>query len=92
MSIRWRYGLFILAIHLVIGILVFQLLKDNILWFIAAEVLLMSSLILAYKIYKDIIRPFRFLQSGIDALADQDFSIRFRTTGSKTMHQLITVY
>ena len=92
MSIRWRYGLFILAIHLVIGILVFQLLKDNKLWFIAAEVLLMSSLILAYKIYKDIIRPFRFLQSGIDALADQDFSIRFRTTGSKTMNQLITVY
>lgn len=92
MSISWRYGIFMALIHLVIGFMAFRSLQNQKLLFIGAELLLLVSLAMAYQIYKALIRPFRFLESGIHAINDQDFSIRFRKTRSRPMNQLITVY
>jgi len=92
MSLKWRYFLFIGLIHVVIALLSYQLLRDQKLWFIAAEVLMLGSLVLSYSLYRSLIKPLQFLSSGIDAIADKDFAIRFRDTGSREMNRLIHVY
>jgi two-component system, NtrC family, nitrogen regulation sensor histidine kinase NtrY len=92
MSLKWRYFLFIGFIHVVIALLSYQLLRDQKLWFIAAEVLMLGSLVLSYSLYRSLIKPLQFLSSGIDAIADKDFAIRFRDTGSREMNRLIHVY
>jgi len=92
MSLKWRYFLFIGLIHLVIALLSYQLLRDHKLWFIAAELIMLGSLVLSYNLYRSLIKPLQFLSSGIDAIADKDFAIRFRDTGSREMNRLIHVY
>lgn len=92
MSLKWRYWLFIGLIHLLLGVLVFQLLADQKAWFLLVEVGLLVSLALAYSLYRALIKPLDFLSSGVDAIADQDFSVRFRKTGSPEMNRLIEVY
>jgi len=92
MSLKWRYFLFIGLIHVVIALLSYQLLREEKLWFIAAEVLMLGSLVLSYNLYRSLIKPLQFLSSGIDAIADKDFAIRFRDTGSREMNRLIHVY
>jgi len=92
MPLKWRYWLFIGLIHLIVGILAFRVLGDQKVWFLVVELILLISLGLAYSIYRSFIKPLDFLNSGIDALADRDFSVRFRKTGSPEMNRLVEVY
>ncbi len=66
--------------------------KSNTVLFIVLEVIVLVSMILTLYFYKLLFRPFRILQAGIESIADQDFSIKFREVGQKDMDRLIGVY
>lgn len=92
MSIKVKYFLFIGIIHILLTGLVLYLLWDHKLYFFPVEILVIISLYLSYQIYSEFIRPLQFMYTGIDAIRDEDFNVKFLLTGSKEMDKLILVY
>ena len=92
MSLKYKYLLFIGILHVVLVVLIYQLLKDEKLYFIATEVLVMISLFFSYLMYKAFIRPIELMQAGTDAIADADFSIKYVKTGSKEIDKLVDTF
>lgn len=92
MSTKIKYILFLGLLHVLITCLVFLQFKDQKVWFILSEIFIFLSLVLAFHIYQGMVRPLRFISDGIDALKDQDFTVRYRLTNSAELNQLIKVY
>lgn len=92
MSLRFKYILFILIIHVVLILVIYQLLEDNKWLFLGSEILVVMSLYLSYELYKGFIKPIQLMQSGVDAIADADFSIKYTKTGSVEINNLIETY
>ncbi|MEN0048765.1 MAG: ATP-binding protein [Bacteroidota bacterium] len=92
MSLRVKYFLLIGIIHALLLFLSFQILKEQKLYFILAELGIIISFLLSIGLYRSFIRPLKFLYSGKDAIQDQDFTIKFVPTGAKEMDQLIDTY
>lgn len=92
MTLKFKYFLFIAVIHLLLTFLIFQLLEENKLYFLLAEFGIIISLILSYQVYQSFVRPIDFISSGINAIADKDFNVKFIKTGSKEMDSLVGVY
>ncbi|MBC8152866.1 MAG: PAS domain-containing protein, partial [Bacteroidetes bacterium] len=59
---------------------------------ITLEVLVILSLYLAFQIYRSFQQPSEFIASGIEAIKDKDFSIKFVPTGNGEVDELIRVY
>ena len=92
MKFQTRYLLYILAVHAVLIGLTFQLLKHMKVWFMASEVLILLSLYVAFRIYRSFRQPSAFIASGIEAIRDKDFSVKFVPTGNEEVDELIRVY
>jgi len=92
MTLRIKYIIFVAAIHLVLLGLTYQLLKEQIYFFIASELLLFLSIYIAYRLYLGLIKPIDFIATSISAIEEEDFSIKFRKTGSGELNKLIEVY
>ena len=92
MSLKVKYFLFILLIHGVIALLVFQVLKEEQLYFLLAEIGIILSLVLSYLIYRSFIQPLDFIASGTNAIEDKDFNVKFVKTGALEMDRLVEVY
>ena len=92
MSLRIKYILFIILIHLVFTILLLQLFKDQLYFFLLSESLIFISLYISIKLYQALIRPIALMKTGVNAIIDEDFNTKFLKTGSYEMDQLILVF
>ena len=92
MTLRIKFILFVVILHVVTLVLSYFIFRDNKVLFIAAEVLVLLSIILSWQLYRGMIRPLQTLMNGVDAIKDKDFNVRFLQTGSYEMDQLINVY
>ncbi|MBC3786650.1 sensor histidine kinase [Spirosoma utsteinense] len=92
LTFRTRYLLYMVAVHAVLVALTFQLLKENKPLFIASEMLLVASIYGAIRIYRTFRQPAEFIQSGIEAIREKDFTVKFVPTGNVEVDELIRVY
>ncbi|RYY97896.1 MAG: HAMP domain-containing protein [Chitinophagaceae bacterium] len=92
MRLRTKYLLFIFFLHAVTLVLTFFVFRESKLLFIAAEVVILFSLWLSWGLYRELIQPLKTLMTGVEAIRERDFNIRFRPTGKYEMDQLIEVY
>ena len=92
MKLRTKYILFVAIIHLVALVLTFFIFRDNKIFFIASEVLIIFSIYLSWQLYNQLIQPLKTLLQGTDAIMDRDFNIKFLPTGKYEMDQLINVF
>lgn len=92
MSLKFKYIFFIVVIHVVLLVLIYFLLKDQLWYFLASEVLVFASIYFSYLLYRSFIRPIDLLHSGTDAIADKDFSVKYLKTGSTEVDNLVDVY
>lgn len=92
MRFQHRYLVYILLVHAVLAGLSFQLLKEHKGWFIALEGLIIGSLYIAIQFYRTFRQPATFITSGIEAIKDQDFTVKFVPTGNAGVDELIQVY
>lgn len=92
MTLRTKYILYIIIIHLVIIGLTFQLLSYNKALFIASEVLVIISVLVSISLFRDFYAPIKVLLSGTDAIRDQDFNVKYLKTGKKEVDQLIEAF
>lgn len=92
LSTRTKYILYMIALHALLMGLVYQLLFQSKPLFIATEVILLLSIGLSIQLYQDFSQPVAFIRSGIEAIKDKDFTIKFVPTGKGEVDTLIEVY
>jgi len=73
-------------------VLSFLIFKDNKIFFIASEVLILFSVYISWRLYNELIQPLNMLMRGTDAIKDRDFNVKFVKTGKYEMDELINVY
>ena len=57
-----------------------------------SEVVVIISIIIAWQLYQQLLRPLKTLMQGVEAIKDRDFNVKFLSTGKHEMDQLIEVY
>lgn len=92
LSTKSKYITYILVLHLVLIALVYKILFQDKFLFIASEVFLLISIAASVKIYQNFMQPNEFVKSGIEAIKDKDFTIKFVLTGKGEVDTLIEVY
>ncbi|KAA0992333.1 sensor histidine kinase [Dyadobacter aurulentus] len=91
-STRTKYIGYITVLHLVLIGLVYKILAQDKLLFIVSEVFLLLSAVVSIQLYRNFMQPIQFVKSGIEAIKDKDFSIKFVPTGKGEIDTLIEVY
>lgn len=89
---KLKFSIYIIILHTVIAVMAYYLLQEKKLYFFLAEIGIIFSLIIAFLILRSFIKPLEFIGEGKNAIADQDFNIKYIPTRSKEMNQLIEVY
>jgi len=92
MSLKAKYILFIGLLHTVLVILIYYVLEERKWVFLASETLVLLSLYLSYLLYQALIKPITLMQSGVDAIAEKDFSVKYLKTGSAEIDKLVGVF
>src|SRR5450432_3406681 len=92
MKLRTKYILFVAVLHIVELVLSYFVFKENTVLFIVSEVFIIISIVIAWQLYNELIRPLKLLMQGTDAIRDRDFNVKFLTTGKYEMDELIHVY
>lgn len=92
MKISTKFISFIVIIHAVAVGLSLYIFREKPLFFIASEVFVLLSLFLAWRLYQDLIQPLKLLMTGVEAIKDRDFNVKFLKTGKYEMDNLIEIY
>ena len=92
MKLRTKYIFFVVIVHLAALVLSYFVFKNYPLLFIACEVLILVSIVIAWQLYNQLLQPLKLLADGTEAIKDRDFNIKFLTTGKYEMDELINVY
>lgn len=92
MKLRTKYILFVVILHLVTLVLTYFIFKENKILFIASELLIIISMVIAWQLFKQLIQPLQLLMQGAEAIRDRDFNVKFVATGKYEMDELISVY
>lgn len=82
----------LVILHLVALLLSFFIFKGNKIFFILSEAFILLSAALAWNLFNELILPLNTLMSGLDAIKERDFNVKFRSTGKYEVDQLVTVY
>ena len=92
MKLRTKYILFVCILHLLTLVLTYFIFGENKIYFIISEVFIIISIIIAWKLYIELIQPLKSLMQGLDAIKDRDFNVKLLPTGKHEVDQLISVY
>ncbi|RZL54395.1 MAG: HAMP domain-containing protein [Pedobacter sp.] len=92
MKLKTKYILFVVTLHLICLVLSFLIFEKNKIFFIASEVLIILSILISFSLYKQLLKPLKYLTEGINAMNDHDFNVKFVATGKKEVDGLIEVY
>jgi signal transduction histidine kinase len=92
LTLRGRFVLYLLLLHLLFaGLAVFLLLRNR-LWLLAVEAVFALSLAAGLGLVRHFFGTLSVLQSGAQLLNESDFQARFRETGRPEMDELVRVY
>lgn len=92
MKLRTKFLLFVIILHLITLVLTWFIFDQNRVFFIASEVFVIISILIAWNLYLQLIQPLKSLMQGVDAIKDRDFNVKFIPTGKYEVDQLIEVY
>jgi PAS domain S-box-containing protein len=92
LTLRRRFVLYLVGIHLLFAGLAVFLFMQRRLWLLAVEAVFALSLTLGLGLVRQFFGTLSILQSGAQLLSDSDFQARFRETGRPEMDELVRVY
>ncbi|WP_428667920.1 sensor histidine kinase [Runella sp.] len=92
MKLSIKFIVYIACIHIAAIGLSFYIFKDEPLFFIGSEVLILLSFFIAWQLYQSLIQPLNLLMTGVEAIKDRDFNVKFLKTGKYEMDRLIEIY
>lgn len=86
------YGIYLVALHLLLGAMAYFFLRERLYLFLAVEFLLLLSLVLGFRFYRIFMAPTRLLSLGKAALQDGDFTSTLLPTPNAAVNQLVDLY
>jgi len=92
LSLRAKFALYLVFIHLVFGAGIGVLLWERRVWLLAAEAFFLLSFLVSLYLVRALFEPIRLIRSGVDFIRTHDFSTRIRPTGQAELDPLIDVY
>lgn len=92
MSLRLKFILYLIIIHLLFAGVAIYLLLQNRLWLLVVEAVFALSLISGLKLIQHLFGTLDLINTGAQFISDSDFTSRFREVGQPEMDQLIQVY
>ncbi|MDO1446107.1 ATP-binding protein [Rhodocytophaga aerolata] len=92
MSLRLKFILYWVSIHVIFAGLMVYLLRNNRLWLLAVEVLLVISFGVAMYLLKSFFKPLDMVMKGIDLIKDSNFSTAFHHTGQAEVDSIVNIY
>jgi two-component system nitrogen regulation sensor histidine kinase NtrY len=92
LSLRYKFILYLIVIHLLFAGLAVYLLKENRLWLFAIEAVFLLTLGLGIKLISSLFNTLDLINTGAQFIEDNDFTTRFRAVGQPEMDRLIGVY
>ena len=92
MSLRARFLVYLIAVHALMAGLAGWLIAQNRLWLIAAEIVLVISLLTGVWLVRSFFASVRFVDDSAQLLEDSDFMSRVRAVGQPEIDRLVAVY
>ncbi len=92
MKTQTKYILFVVIIHAVALTLSYLVIGEHKWVFLLAELLIIISVYISFKLYQELLKPLKLLVQGSEAMADKDFNVKLNLTGAYEMDKLIMVY
>ena len=92
MRLRTKYILFVVFVHLTELGLSYFIFCDNKIWFLVSEVFVIISILIAWRLYRELVAPLKMLSDGASAIRDKDFNVKFLPVGKYELDTLIDVY
>ncbi|MBJ6118919.1 histidine kinase [Pontibacter sp. BT310] len=92
MSLRTKFILFATVIHVLLAVMAYFLLKENVFLFLGMELLILGSIYITAQLYSTFFKPLSLIRAGIQSIKDKDFSTKFMGVGQKELDELINVY
>ena len=92
MSLRLKFILYLIFVHLLFaGVAVYLLLRHRI-WLLAVEAVFVISLLIGLKLIRNLFGTLELINTGAQFIQDSDFTSRFLEVGQPEMDQLVRVY
>jgi two-component system nitrogen regulation sensor histidine kinase NtrY len=91
-SLRTRFLLYLVAIHVVFGAAVAVLAGHQRLWLLGLEALLLASLLAGVRLIRQLTRPHEITRQALSQIESGDFTTRFIEEGPPDVERLMRVY
>jgi nitrogen fixation/metabolism regulation signal transduction histidine kinase len=91
-SLRHKFILYLLFIHLAFAGVAIFLLWEKRLWLLAVEAFFVLSFFLALRLFRALFEPLDLVMAGVEFIKDKDFTSKFNEVGQPEMDELIAVY
>ena len=92
MSLRLKFILYLILVHLMfVGVAIYLLLQHR-LWLLAVEAIFLISLTIGLMLIKNLFGTIELINTGAQFINDGDFTARFREVGQKELDQLVHIY
>ncbi len=91
-SLRHKFILYLLFIHLAFAVVSIFLLWEKRIWLLAVEAFFVISFIFALKLFRALFQPLDLVMTGAEFIKDRDFTSKFNEVGQPEMDKLIAVY
>ncbi|MGH7494500.1 MAG: sensor histidine kinase [bacterium] len=92
MSLRLKFILYLLFIHLAFAALAVYFLWNHRLWLLALEAFCVVSFVISFKLFRALLKPVELVVAGVETLKQRDFSSRLPAIHQPEIDQLIEVY
>lgn len=92
MTLRTKFILYLIAIHLPPAVLAGFLFQKQRLWLIVVEILLVLSLVVGTRLIRSLFEPLDLLHAGKEMLEEEEFTTRFKHVGHADVDRLFDVY
>ncbi len=92
MSLRFKFILYLIAVHLLFaGVAIYLLMKHRI-WLLAVEAVFIVSLYVGLRLIRQLFNTIELVNTGAQFIQDSDFTSRFSEVGQPELDRLIAVY
>lgn len=92
MSIRLKFIFYWVIVHIIFAGAMVYLLRNNRIWLLAVELLLVISFMTAMYLLKSFFKPLDMIMKGIDLIKYSNFSTSFQHTGQAEVDSIVNIY
>lgn len=92
MSLRWRLGAYLAALHLGVFVLALVYLRTHLPVFLAVELTLVISFVLGLRLVRSALRPLEYTARFRDLLEDKDYATRLVRSDAPELNALVSQF